>query len=99
MNNPINQPARAADVARYIIDIHGPLPQMKLQKLLYYCQAASLASYDSPLYADRIKAWAGGPVVVSLWKAHPYESVIGSVPIAPGQSISRKPRTSIALKC
>jgi uncharacterized phage-associated protein len=71
---------RAADVARYIVRQHGAMPQMKLQKLLYYCEAASQAWYEEPLFDDIIEAWAGGPVVASFWNNHRYESPISSVP-------------------
>ena len=52
---------------------------MKLQKLLYYCQAGSLAWLDRPLFPDRIEAWTNGPVVVSFWEEHSYESWIHKI--------------------
>ena len=36
---------------------------LKLQKLLYYCQAWHLAIADRPLFDDDIEAWVHGPVV------------------------------------
>ena len=42
----------------------------KLQKLVYYSQAWSLAWDDKPLFAERIEAWANGPVVPDLYKKH-----------------------------
>ncbi len=36
---------------------------LKLQKLLYYCQAWHLAVLDKPLFPERIEAWIHGPVV------------------------------------
>lgn len=41
---------------------------MRLQKLVYYCQAWSIAWTDAPLFDDHIEAWAKGPVVRSLYK-------------------------------
>ena len=41
---------------------------MKLQKLLYYCQAWSLVWDDTRLFNDRIEAWANGPVVPAIYK-------------------------------
>lgn len=41
---------------------------LKLQKLLYYCQAWHLAIFDTPLFDEPIKAWTHGPVVHSVWQ-------------------------------
>jgi uncharacterized phage-associated protein len=36
---------------------------LKLQKLLYYCQGWYLAFCDEPLFPERIEAWIHGPAV------------------------------------
>ncbi|GAC1408039.1 MAG: DUF4065 domain-containing protein [Candidatus Velthaea sp.] len=72
--------ADACDVARYIVEKYGGMAQLALQKLLYYCQAASLAWSARPMFGDRIEAWANGPVVVPFWNRHRFEGWIGSVP-------------------
>lgn len=51
------------DVAEYILEQHGEMTSMKLQKLVYYCQAWHLAWSDEPLFRESIEAWANGPVV------------------------------------
>ena len=44
------------------------LSNLKLQKLCYYAQAWHVAQTDgAPLFTDKIKAWAHGPVVPVLW--------------------------------
>ena len=43
---------------------------MKLQKLVYYCQAWSLVWDEKPLFSERIEAWASGPVIRSLYERH-----------------------------
>ena len=58
------------DVAEVILRRLGPLTAMKLQKLVYYCQAWSLVWDERPLFPDRIEAWKNGPVVRSLYNAH-----------------------------
>ena len=58
------------DVAAYIILKLGAMPAMKLQKLVYYCQAWSLVWDDKPLFKERIEAWANGPVVRTLYNLH-----------------------------
>lgn len=60
----------AHDVARYILNKQGAMTAMKLQKLLYYCQAWSLVWDESPLFTERIEAWANGPVVRDIYDHH-----------------------------
>jgi uncharacterized phage-associated protein len=79
-NAPLPRPrADALDVARYLVETHGPMAQRMLQKLLYYCQAGSLGWTGVPMFGNRIEAWANGPVVVDLWNAHRYQSYIDRV--------------------
>lgn len=60
----------AHDVAAYILERHGSMSAMKLQKLVYYAQAWSLVWDDRPLFPERIEAWANGPVVRDLYERH-----------------------------
>lgn len=43
---------------------------MKLQKLVYYCQAWSLVWDETLLFDERIEAWANGPVIPALYERH-----------------------------
>jgi uncharacterized phage-associated protein len=61
---------RAVDVATYILEREGEMSAMKLQKLVYYCQAWSLVWDDRPLFDDKIEAWANGPVCPNLYDHH-----------------------------
>ncbi len=61
--------ATVFDVAAYILEKHSPLTHMKLQKLVYYCQAWSLVWDEEPLFDERIEAWINGPVVRRLYVA------------------------------
>ncbi|WP_300486552.1 type II toxin-antitoxin system antitoxin SocA domain-containing protein [Flavobacterium sp.] len=45
---------------------------LKLQKLLYYCQAWHLAIFKTPLFKEEIQAWAHGPVVPSQYSRFSY---------------------------
>jgi len=56
------------DIAKYILEKYESLPNMKLQKLVYYSQAWSLAWDNEPLFYEEIKAWANGPVVEELYE-------------------------------
>jgi len=58
------------DVAAYILAKQGDMTAMKLQKLVYYSQAWSLAWDGKKLFDEPIKAWVGGPVVEELFETH-----------------------------
>ena len=62
--------ASVHDVAAYILQQKGRMTAMKLEKLVYYSQAWSLAWDDAPLFDDVIQAWANGPVVPALFDRH-----------------------------
>ena len=49
--------AEVLDVAAYILKKQGPMTAMKLQKLVYYCQAWSLVWQSKPLFPNDIEAW------------------------------------------
>lgn len=64
----------AAAVANAFLDIqeadqttYPPIDPIKLQKLLFYAQAWWLASTDTELFPDDIKAWTWGPVVPGIY--------------------------------
>ena len=44
------------------------ISHLKLQKLVYYAQAWSLALRNEPLFRERVEAWAHGPVVPDLYQ-------------------------------
>lgn len=58
------------DVAAYIVNRLGTMTAMKLEKLVYYCQAWSLVWDEGPIFRERIQAWAAGPVVPALYYHH-----------------------------
>lgn len=62
--------ASVHDVAAYILEKQGQMTTMKLQKLVYYCQAWSLVWEERPLFDAQIEAWANGPVVPALYERH-----------------------------
>ncbi|MCY4596724.1 MAG: DUF4065 domain-containing protein [Bryobacterales bacterium] len=62
--------ASVFDVAAYILERQGPMTTWKLQKLVYYCQAWSLVWDDDVIFPQEIEAWANGPVVRELYRAH-----------------------------
>jgi uncharacterized phage-associated protein len=60
----------ALDVAAYILEEHGPMTAMKLQKLVYYSQAWHIVWEDDELFPEEIQAWKNGPVVRELYALH-----------------------------
>lgn len=44
------------------------ITHLKLQKLVYYAQAWSLALRGEPLFEEDFQAWAHGPVVESIYR-------------------------------
>lgn len=57
----------AHDVAAELRQRLRGLPTKKLHKLLYYCQAHHLATFDVPMFRETVSAWDMGPVVGTLW--------------------------------
>lgn len=57
-------------VARYIVKIFKKISTIKLQKMLYYCDAFSLVLLCRPLFDENFQAWANGPVVPDFFNFH-----------------------------
>ncbi len=70
----MSDPVSVFDVAEYIYEkfknSSPKLTAMKLQKLLYYCQAWSLVWNEEPIFCEEIQAWANGPVIKELYDKH-----------------------------
>ena len=66
------------DVAAYILKTLGSMTAMKLQKLVYYCQAWSLVWDEKPLFPEKIEAWSNGPVVRELYDRHRGKFIVDS---------------------
>lgn len=63
-------------LGNYILKHYGPMSHLKLQKLVYYCQAYHLAYFDSPLINDDFEAWVHGPVSRKLYDSLRNKSVL-----------------------
>jgi len=61
-----NYYASSLDVAEFILQQKGPVNPLKLQKLVYYAQAWSLALDEEPIFEESIEAWKNGPVIREL---------------------------------
>lgn len=49
-------------LSNYILKHYGAMSHLKLQKLLFYCDAYHLAYFDMELIDDKFEAWVHGPV-------------------------------------
>lgn len=64
----------AIDISQYVINKsvtdNIPINNLKLQKLLYYIQAATLIQTGHPCFSDSIIAWQFGPAIPSVYKIY-----------------------------
>lgn len=51
-------------------DSGDSITHLKLQKLVYYAQAWSLANFNKALFPEELEAWTHGPVAPSVWHRH-----------------------------
>lgn len=62
---------KAIDVAKYMIshcnEIHRPISNLKLQKMLYYAWIEYYDSKKAFLFRDEICAWQLGPVIPEVY--------------------------------
>lgn len=63
-------------LADYILMKYGPMSHLKLQKLLFYCDAYHLAYFDTELVTDKFEAWVHGPVSRKVFDSLKDKSVI-----------------------
>ena len=75
--------ATASNVAKYLLSLQSEeagdlISNLKLQKLVYYCQGMNLALNDTVLFEDPIEAWTHGPVVRKVYGEY---KEFGSSPI------------------
>ncbi|WP_288866770.1 type II toxin-antitoxin system antitoxin SocA domain-containing protein [uncultured Sneathia sp.] len=70
---------KALDIAKWLIEYNfgksetegeDLITNLKLQKLLYYAQSASLAFYNKRLFEDKFEAWRHGPVIPQIYRTY-----------------------------
>jgi uncharacterized phage-associated protein len=87
--------ANVHDVAAYILKSLGPISAMKLEKLVYYCQAWSLVWEDEPLFRAKIEAWANGPVVPQLYRLHRKTFKVGTWTTGNADALAEAERSTV----
>ncbi|SFZ90344.1 Uncharacterized phage-associated protein [Flaviramulus basaltis] len=69
---------KVSTLSGYILKYFGPMSHLKLQKLLYYCQAYHLAHFEEPLFEEDFEAWVHGPVCRSVYNTLKGKSILYS---------------------
>lgn len=62
----------------YILKQYGAMSHLKLQKLVFYCDAYHLACFDQELVEDKFEAWVHGPVSRKLYNCLKDKSILYS---------------------
>lgn len=65
-------------LCEYIVKHFGPMSHLKLQKLLFYCDAYHLAYFGEELVTDRFQAWVHGPVSRKVYDSLKDKSILYS---------------------
>lgn len=65
-------------LSNYILKHYGPMSHLKLQKLLFYCDAYCLAYFNRELVTDNFEAWVHGPVSRKVYNSLKDKSVLYS---------------------
>lgn len=94
--------ASVFDVANYILkSIGSQISTMKLQKLVYYCQAWNLVWTSKPLFKEHFEAWVNGPVCPELFREHKgkfFISQINPKKLTTSLTLENKRRINIVLE-
>ena len=88
-----NRPVSALDIAAYILANHTdnkPILAWKMHKLVYYCQAWSLARDALPFFYEKILATPKGIVINELCAQHYNELYVGGSTIGNLNHLSLK---------
>lgn len=65
-------------LADYILKNYGPMSHLKLQKLLFYCDAYHMAYFGEELVTDEFEAWVHGPVSRAVYDSLKDKSILYS---------------------
>lgn len=69
---------KASLLADFILQVYGYMSHLKLQKLVYYCDAYHLAYFDEELVPENFEAWVHGPVCREIYNELKDKSVLYS---------------------
>ncbi|WP_035289942.1 Panacea domain-containing protein [Actinokineospora spheciospongiae] len=86
--------ASVDDLAAAILKKTGTVTAMKMQKLVYYCQAWHLVRTRTTMFDDRIEAWREGPVVRALYERHRKQYTVSGWP-GDAQNLTESERETV----
>ena len=66
-------------VIKYVNDMGHEVSHLKLQKLIYYCDAWHNVFLENPLINENFEAWMHGPVVRQLWNHYKDVSTLNGI--------------------
>lgn len=89
--------ATALDVAQYVYQRKGWINAWRLQKLVYFAHAWSLAWDGQGLFDSRLEAWPDGPVERDLYAVNKYHRDRWFATDLPGADVSRLTSRQIAV--
>jgi uncharacterized phage-associated protein len=87
--------ASVHDVAAYVLERCGRMTAMKLQKLVYYCQAWSLVWDERPIFGAPIQAWASGPVIPALYQVHRGQFTVAKWPRGDSRKLDKTAKETV----
>lgn len=90
---------KATEIAKAILKLSRPevgdaITNLKLQKLLYYCQGFNIALKGRPLFKEDILAWEHGPVVREVYDIYKTYSA-NNIPAPTGDVNLSKPEKDL----
>jgi uncharacterized phage-associated protein len=94
---PTKSTANVHDLAAFVLKTRGEMSTMKLQKLVYYCQAWSLVWDEKPIFPEAIQAWSNGPVVYELYDEHRGRYTVSAWPKGDPSRLSEKQVTTATM--
>lgn len=83
------------DVAAYLVSKLGVIGTMKMEKLVYYCQAWWVARNDTPLFPEPLQAWRMGPVCPDLYREHRRQNYVDAWPLGSAANLGDQERRHI----
>lgn len=65
---------KAIDIANFFVDVYNAMGEeiitnLKVNELVYFAQAWSLAKFNTKLFDEDIEAWEQGPIIPSVYQA------------------------------
>jgi uncharacterized phage-associated protein len=90
-----NTSPTVCDLAAYILERRGGMGPLKLQKLVYYCQAWSVTWDGRPIFDEPIEAWKHGPVVRELWETHRTMPHVTRLPVGDPERLDAIQRATV----